>query len=136
MKAKYLKTHEISNIEAAIYNDDNKTLYSLLPDTLEEASQESIKELVGAVEYTVILPGRPYILTNECRVYNTRHRREVKVSYTPLSLSVTLNYKYLKLTPFFKKMGWEYDHKTFVEYAYKNDMLIVTPAYKPLFSNT
>lgn len=133
MKTKYFTTNEIFNIETAIYNDDNKTLLSLLPDTLEEPCKKSVEELVGAVEWTVIIPGIPYILTKDCRVFNIKFNREMKLSYTPHCLSISLRNTYYKLPPFFKKLGWKYDHKKAVETAFSNDKLIVAPMYKYLF---
>ena len=133
MKTKYFTTNEISDIETAIYNDDNKTLFSLLPNTLEEPSKKSVEELVGAVEWSVIIPGVPYILTKDCRVFNIKLNREIKLSYTPHCLSISLRNKYYKIPPLFKKFGWKYDHKKAVETAYKNDKLIVSPIYKHLF---
>ena len=130
-----LSEEEIHQMEVAIYNDDTETLLSLLPDTVGENSfQEQIKELIGEAEWTYVLPASEYIISSKGDVFHSRHKRLIKLQYSPVKMALGIRGKYYNIKDIFEREGWEYNHKEVTDYLYKNGRLFIPRLYKHLFS--
>jgi len=133
-KDAFLTQKEIHEMEVAIYNDDNKTLLSLLPETVGKNSfQEQIKELIGEVQWTYLLEGQEYIVSQKGDVFHSRYKRLIKLNYSPLKVSVSLRGLYYNLKDVFDREGWKYDHKKISDYLYKHNRLFIPRHYIHLF---
>lgn len=112
---KYLTQSEIHEIECAIYNDDNKTLFESLPQSqIETVSQETIKELAEGQPYTFI-PDTMLILRKDGRLLNIKYVRPVKPQFTPKNLIVAIRGKQLKYSEVYEKEGWPFDNLEIVK---------------------
>lgn len=130
-----LSDKEIHEMEVAIYNDDNKTLFSLLPETVgKDSFQEEVKELIGEARWAPLKPGSAYIVSENGDVFHSKHKRPIKLNFSPIKMAVLIQGKYTDLIDVFVREGWDYDHKKVTDYLYKNGRLFIPRHYKHLFS--
>lgn len=126
----FLTEQELYEIECAIYNDDNKTLFKSLPEGIEDANDESlIKELAKGQEYYII-PQSNLMLRQDGALFNVKYIRQLKPLWTPHDLIINSNRKQIRFTDIYKEKGWKFNHSDIVErYVDKQWPISITTGY-------
>lgn len=128
---KYTSQDEIDQITAAIYNDDNDTLYTLLPDYVEE----DINEQVWNEESFIRINNSHFYLRKDGRLFNGNTGKPSKPVFTEDSLVTNLsinNKPYCKkFKDIFEENGLEYDHEEMIaNYMQKGWKIYIAGYYK------
>lgn len=130
--AKVLTVQQEYEIECAIYNDDNKTLFKSLPQGVEDHNNEHvIKDLAKGQEYHII-PQTNVMLRQDGRLFNLKFIRGLKPMWTPHDILANLSGKQIRFSDMFKQNGWKFNHKAITKNYVDNDWGIsVSKTYTP-----
>ena len=122
---------ELHEIECAIFNDDNKTLFEALPEGIEDHNDgDIVKELAEGKEY-YILPETNIMLRQDGKLMNVKYTRQLKPLWTPHELLINGKGKQHRYSSIFKDKGWEFDHEEIVRRFIKRQWeLSITYGYK------
>lgn len=131
MNKGYLSEQEEYEIECAIYNDDNKTLYSVLPKGVEDNNDgEVIKALAKGKEYYIV-PDTNIVLIQDGSLFNAKFIRRLKPLWTPHDILINANRRQVRYTDIYKEKGWTFNHREIVDRYIKNNWPIsITYGYK------
>lgn len=127
---------ELYEIECAIFNDDNKSLFKALPEGIEDHNdRQVVKELAKGKEY-YILPQSNIMLREDGKLMNVKFIRQLKPLWTPHELLINGKGVQHRYSDIFLIKGWEWDHKqvcrNFIKY---NWPISITYGYKDKYSD-
>lgn len=112
--AKGYTQEELYEIECAIFNDDNETLFKALPEGVEDHNDgQVVKELAEGKEYYIV-PQTNIMLRQDGKLMNVKFIRPLKPLWTPHDILINGKGKQIRYTDIYKDKGWKFDHEEIV----------------------